>query len=204
MELEYGRIDVEPKIGDEPFVLGGQALGFDLLSFWRWSGSDLVGNTSRGILAEYIVARALGIDSKVRIEWDAFDLVTAEGLRIEVKSSSYIQSWDQKGLSKIVFGIQPTRGWDAATNQTSPEFRRHADVYIFCVLAHLDQQTLNPLDVKQWEFYVVPTTVLDQTCSTQKSIGLAMVRAKAGEPVSYESLAQKVHELRVIPRAAKS
>ncbi len=202
MESEYCRIDVEPKIGEEPFMLGGRDLGFNLLSFWRWSGSDLVGNTMRGILAEYIVAKALEIDCKVRAEWDAFDLVTADGLRIEVKSSSYLQTWNQKVLSRIAFGIQPTRGWDASTNQTSIELRRQADLYVFCVLAHLEQQTLNPLNVEQWEFYAVSTPILDQTCPMQKTIGLARLKAIAGEPVSYESLAQKVSELGVIPRPA--
>jgi hypothetical protein len=33
-------------------------LDFDVLSFWQWSWSDLVSNATRGVLAEYLVARA--------------------------------------------------------------------------------------------------------------------------------------------------
>lgn len=32
-----------------------------LADFWSWAHSDLMGNTERGILAEYIVACSLGI-----------------------------------------------------------------------------------------------------------------------------------------------
>jgi hypothetical protein len=29
-------------------------LDFSILDFWQWAASDLVGNTNRGLLAEYI------------------------------------------------------------------------------------------------------------------------------------------------------
>ena len=46
------------KTGSEPFHDGPKDAGFDLRSFWQWSVFDLVSNATRGILAEYIVARA--------------------------------------------------------------------------------------------------------------------------------------------------
>lgn len=63
-------------------------------AFWRWSASDLVSNTMRGVLAEYIVALAMGIDTEegVRREWDAYGLVLGDGTKVEVKSAAYIQS----------------------------------------------------------------------------------------------------------------
>lgn len=45
--------------GGEGFHATGRPLGFDLLSFWQWSCSDLVGNALRGLVAEYLVARAV-------------------------------------------------------------------------------------------------------------------------------------------------
>ena len=61
--------------------------------FWRWAMSDLLSNGTRGVFAEYIVGKLLGADfSSPRLEWDAYDLLY-EGHRIEVKSSSYIQTW---------------------------------------------------------------------------------------------------------------
>ena len=44
---------VTRKTGSEAFQLGSTALGFDLLSFWQWSASDLVSNALRGRLAEF-------------------------------------------------------------------------------------------------------------------------------------------------------
>jgi hypothetical protein len=49
-----------------------------------------LGNANRGRLAEYIVARALGLGvGDVRNEWDVVDLVTSTGTKIEVKSAAY-------------------------------------------------------------------------------------------------------------------
>ncbi|MBK6579630.1 MAG: hypothetical protein IPG17_26280 [Sandaracinaceae bacterium] len=60
--------------GSEPFLLpagedfaGAPAL--TVLDFWRWSMSDLVSNTARGVLAEFLVGSALGIASGTRVEW---------------------------------------------------------------------------------------------------------------------------------------
>lgn len=55
------RLHVIPKSGEELFHLDDQVLGWNLLSFWRWSTSDLVSNATRGRLAEFIVTQALGI-----------------------------------------------------------------------------------------------------------------------------------------------
>ena len=52
------------KTGDEYFSVDGISAGFFLNDFWRWSSSDLLNNTMRGVLAEFIVAKALGIDTK--------------------------------------------------------------------------------------------------------------------------------------------
>lgn len=143
-----------------------------LQEFHQWAYSDVLANTQRGVLAEYIVAKALGIEDKGRVEWDAFDLVTKEGIKIEVKSSAYLQTWQQKGLSKISFGIQPTKGWNATTNEYSKELIRQADMYVFCLLHHKDQATVNPLNMDQWTFYVLETKVLNEKCGLQKTIGL--------------------------------
>ena len=118
-----------PRTGDERFRFAGQERGEDLVTFWRWASSDLVGNAMRGLLAEFIVGMAVdGVASRTREEWDAADLVTNDGKHIEVKSAAYLQSWAQERLSAISFGIQPTWGWDASTNERSAERRRQAHV----------------------------------------------------------------------------
>ena len=74
-----------------------------------------MGNALRGVLAEFIVASTIDILDKPREEWDAYDLKTKNGLKIEIKSSSYLQSWEQLKLSTISFGIQETSDFDYKT-----------------------------------------------------------------------------------------
>lgn len=166
------------KSGIEHFDLEGQSLAVNLLAFWQWSTSDLVSNVTRGRLAEFIVANALGIDvSGVRNDWAAFDLTTPEGLKVEVKSAARVQSWFQKRLSDVVFRTPRTHAWDAATNLLSNEARRQADVYVMALLHHEDKLTIDPLKLTQWSFFVVPTRVLDARKRSQHSITLRSLQA---------------------------
>jgi hypothetical protein len=172
LPMHLGRIETELKSGAEQLHTNGLPLGVSLQQFWQWSGSDLISNSQRGILAEFLVALALGVDGGVRIEWDAYDVRTASGIKVEVKASGYVQSWPQQKLSRIGFDIAPKLGWDASTNTSAIEAARPADVYVFAVHAHIDQASIDPLDVTQWDFYVLGTPVLNQACRSQKRISL--------------------------------
>ena len=78
-EFLYPAVQPPARSGDEPLrdSRGGEVAR--LADFWRWAHSDLLTNTERGILAEYIVACALGVHGGTRIAWDRYDLVTKEG-----------------------------------------------------------------------------------------------------------------------------
>jgi len=170
--MELGEVKTVVKSGNEPFHLNGKKINRDLLSFWQWSNSEILGNTLRGVLAEYIVSIDVKCPYEVREEWDAFDLISQENIKIEVKSSSYIQSWKQRILSNISFGIQPTIIWDE-NNKRSSVAKRQSDVYVFCLLAHKEQRTIDPLNLEQWEFYVLSTSVLNEKVEKQKTITLS-------------------------------
>ncbi|MEN8242620.1 MAG: hypothetical protein ABFS17_11905 [Chloroflexota bacterium] len=189
MENHLGKLKVTPKTGDEKFTIEGEPTGFDLRSFWSWSTSDLVSNTTRGVLAEFIVAQALGITAgTVRQEWDAYDLETVEGIKIEVKASAYIQSWHQERLSAISFDISKSRGWDPKTNKSSPESKRSADIYVFALHAHQDKSSVDPLNLDQWQFIVVPTEFLNHRLGEQATITLGSLNNLGFDPVSYPRL----------------
>ena len=99
--FELPHITQTLKTGNELFHWKGQSLDISLLDFWRWSVSDLVSNATRGRLAEFIVATALNVPfDQVRDEWGAYDLLTPEGIKVEVKSAAYIQSWYQSKPSQ--------------------------------------------------------------------------------------------------------
>lgn len=162
-----------PKTGNEPLTHGGAAAGASLRDFWSWACSDLVNNAMRGMLAEYIVGLALDcVAGTTRVEWDATDLRMPQGVRIEVKSSAYVQSWKQTRLSEISFGIKPTLGWDGATNTYAAERKRQADVYVFCVFTPTDKSAADPLNLDQWDFYVLSTEHLNAAVGEQASISL--------------------------------
>lgn len=165
-------LNPQPKTGQERFTFDNSPVNIKLIDFWQWSLSDLVSNATRGILAEFIIASALELDLMVRKEWDAIDFRTKKGLKIEVKSASYLQSWSQKKLTGIKFNIRPTEGWDAETNKYSRERNRRADIYIFCILAHKDKLTIDPLNLNQWRFYILETSVLDEKLKNQKKLTL--------------------------------
>jgi hypothetical protein len=81
------------KTGDEPLTAAGQPIGLTLADYWAWRLSDLLDNLERGALAEYIVATGLGVPTAgVRVPWAVWDLSTADGVRVEVKSAAYLQS----------------------------------------------------------------------------------------------------------------
>ncbi len=178
------------KTGLEPFTLYDNDLPLNVLSFWQWSSSELLGNALRGKLAEYIVASAIDGLDRLREEWDEFDLITKSGLKIEIKSSSYIQSWSQSNHSKISFGIQPTR---SSLSKDSTRSRK-ADIYIFCVLSHKDKETVNPLALEQWDFYVLPTSILNTEIPNQKTITLSSLLSLKPVCARYENLASAIRK----------
>lgn len=185
-------IQVVPKSGAETFRVESSSTPISLIDYWRWAHSDLVVNTERGVLAEFIVARALGIDTGgVRREWDAFDLITRDGLKIEVKSAAYIQSWAQKDYSNINFTVSPRRGWSDETGLDA-EPKRHADVYVLALLAHKDQETIDPLNLDQWQFFVVPAQWLNERERSQHSITLPSLEKEKVAAVGYAELAGAV------------
>lgn len=186
------RLVASRKTGSEPLRRGSAPLGFTLLDFWRWSVSDLVDNTQRGVLAEFIVATAIGarVDG-VRESWATYDLETPDGIKVEVKSAAYLQAWAQEEPSKIKFVTPRRQGWDSETGKVDLEAKRRADVYVLALLAHKDKPTLDPIDVAQWEFYVLPTSVLERRDRSQHSLTLAPLR-ELTPAVPYEGLREAV------------
>ena len=189
-----GRYQARRLTGDERLPAGAS-----VRDFWRWIGSDLVGNTTRALFAEYLVGLAVGTFTaseadSVRDEWGAYDLETPEGVKLEVKSSAFLQSWWQEKEAAPRFGIARTQAWDDATGQSSEEKARWSDVYVFCLLHHRSKATLNPLDIGQWTFLVLSTAVLDERVGEQGSIGLTRLRELGAKEVPFDGIAKAVRD----------
>ena len=192
MPSNFPCLEIQRKNGSEPFMFQGTDAGFDLLGFWQWSVSDLVSNATRGVLAEFIVAQALGIAGGSRNEWDAFDLTSRSGLKIEVKSAAYVQSWYQRNLSPIIFRVGPRRGWDPKTNILEVQSKWQADVYVFALFAIQEKACANPMNLEQWEFYVLPVSTLENRKRSQYSITLRSLQALCPVPVRFIALREKI------------
>lgn len=181
--------------GEEPFSMEGCALPLALVDFWAWAYSDVLSNTERGVLAEFLVAAALGIDLKTpRSAWSKFDLLYRDK-GIEVKSASYHQRWHQERMSNIAFNIPARRAWDEGTNVQDKDPKRHAFLYILCLLAEQERTLVNPLNLDQWRFWVVPTRFFDERKRSQHSITLASLLRERGDSIPFNEIKSNVNTL---------
>lgn len=193
--IPLAKLALTRRSGTEALHAGGTPLNATVLDFWRWAFSDLVDNTTRGVLAEFIVALALGtVDRGVREGWSPYDLTTPDGIRVEVKSAAYLQSWGQKRHSAIEFGVTATQAFDDEHNTYDSERRRQADVYVFALLHHKDKQTVDPLNLDQWNFFVLPTHVLNTHVPTQKNVTLRRLQQLNPIETTFVGISDAVHQ----------
>lgn len=196
LNRDFPPIIVKKLTGAEQFHNQTEQTDKTIGDFWRWFGSDLTNNVIRGALAEFIIASALDVADGVRDVWSPFDLLTKDNIKIEVKSASYLQTWFQKTYSAISFDIGQTRAYDSVINQSETEVKRQADIYIFCLLHFKDKTNLNPMNLDQWEFYIVETSVLNEKHLNQRKIGLSSLLKLNPQKVKYEEIADSIKNLR--------
>lgn len=175
-----------PLDGKEPFA----GLDATVNEFWRWAFSDLRENVTRGVLAEFLVARAIGDRRTVRSSWDNFDVEGPDGTSIEVKCSAFLQSWAQRTHSNLSFGRLRGREFDPERNEYSVDARVRADVFVFAVQTQRDPDAYDMLDLDQWEFWVVDGGTVRTRAG--KTVGIGWVREHAAGPVPYGELAAAI------------
>lgn len=164
-----------------------------VLDFWRWGMSELRTNTLRGVMAEFIVSKAVGATAPGRVEWDPYDVVTPDGVRLEVKCGAYLQSWSQQRHSRIVFSGLSARMLDESVGTYVGERGYNADVYVFAVQTATSHDVFDVLDTRQWEFYVVSRSRVEAT--GYRSLSLATVRTLTPGPVTVGLLAAEVAQV---------
>ncbi len=181
----------------KPTLLSGMERITDSVSvndYWRWAHSTLVDNAERGAFAEFLVKIAVGDKAETRINWDLYDILSPEGIKIEVKAAGYIQSWRQERLSTISFSIRPTYGWNAATNTYDTEKKRQSDMYVFALHKHMEQNTINVADVNQWTFFVMLTKILNEEVGEQNNIGLVSLKKLGAVETDFAGLRNTILE----------
>jgi len=164
---------IEPIIGTQNRVV----------DYWSWAHSILLDNLERAIFAKFLVHTAMKSTDETRINWDKCDIVSPEGINIEVKASGYIQTWEQEKLSNIVFSIRPT---------DAEELSKQADIYVFCVHAHSNRETVNVLDTSQWKFYIISTTELTEKIGNSRTITLKRLITIGAKETDYADLRESI------------
>ncbi|WP_157592149.1 hypothetical protein [Solirubrobacter soli] len=169
-----------------------------VLDFWRWAMGDLQMNTARGLLIEWLIARAVGDPSAFRVEWGPYDVLAADGTKVETKATGLLQGWAMKRQSTPpwTFGaVAADTVWTEELGEyvpVDPQSRVH--VWVFALHTATEQEQYDPLDVEPWEFRVMAHRRLLAT--GQKSAGLATLTKWGLKPVSYAELPEAIADAR--------
>jgi hypothetical protein len=182
-------------IGKEAFVFNGEAVNFDFLDFWRFHYSNIYDLQDK--IAEFIVSKALGVNEAQNDQyWTLWD-VSYRDKRIEVKETSYYHSFNQKGkVSKQrVFGITKANGTYDPAKSGNSEFCRQNDVYVFCLNTGDTREASNPLNLNNWEFYIVPTAVINEKCGNNKTISLGRIKGLGFSAKRYDEIRAEIDKI---------
>jgi hypothetical protein len=193
---------------ETPGYSGGETLGgaevrltdASILNFWQWAYSDLTNNVNRGVFAEWMVAKLLGIEQlESRLAWQPWDIETPNGVRIEVKAAAYVHAWtpgesddDAARVQSptVVFSSLRTHLWtDHLQRDVANDLTYNADLYVFCLQAHPGRHEWDGLDLGQWEFYVLPKSALEDHGTT--SMRLSTVSRLSGGALSAGEFQKK-------------
>ena len=124
--------------------------------------------------------------------WTVYDL-NYRGKRIEVKATSYWQSWKKSHAisEQRTFSIRKTYV-DYQNNKSEKE--RQNDIYIFCLDKGREEKSSNPLNLENWTFFVVPTSVINDSFGDQKVLSLNKIKTieRYGEELTYGQIKETV------------
>lgn len=154
--------------------------------------APLVNNAFRGMLVEAMLAQVLEPEWQwCSADWASHDFENPDGLRLEVKQSTALQSWHEPGLrpNRGRFDIKARTGRYEGSRWIN-EPGRAAQIYVFGWHGVTDPEMADHRDPAQWQFYTVKAVDLPE----QKSITLARVAALA-EPCSINQIAARIRLL---------
>lgn len=192
---------MEPLTGNEEFIFHDHNTRISVKDFWRWAYSDLIDNTQRGVMAEFLVYSSFGqlspSTTQVRENWLPFDLTSPAGRRIEVKSAAYIQAWTPENIfAQIRFDIGKKLSWDNETATYASEAKRNCDLYVFCLFT-AKTKDISMLNLDYWDFYVLPTSVLDENIPDQKSIAFSALQKLNPVKTDYAGLSIAIESIKL-------
>ncbi len=182
-------------IGIEKFKFNDKELEFGMLEYWQFHYSNIY--NLHDTIAEFIVAQALEINKAQNDQyWTLWD-ISYRGKRIEVKETSYYHSFNANGsISKQrIFGIRKTNGSYDFEKAGTSDFCRQNDVYVFCLNTGYDEESSYPLNLNNWEFYIVPTAFINENCGDNKTVSLGRIKSFGFLPLCYNQIKSHIDSL---------
>ena len=179
--------------GNERFILNNKELEFGILDLWQSKYANIY--NMQDVIAEFLVEKALVIDKAQNTDyWTLWDILY-RGYRIEVKETGYYHPWNENGKISFQrkFGITKANS-NYESEETENKYERQNDIYVFCLNTGDTRETSNPMNVNNWEFYIVRTAVINQECGNNKHISLGRVR-KIAKSVKYEKIKECIDEI---------
>ncbi len=173
------------------FIFDDNDTGLTLLDFWKFRYCNIF--DLQESIAEFIVAKALGKETADNLEyWTLYD-IDYRGKRVEVKETSYYHPWNKDGKVSMqrTFGI--TKANSSYGDKTHENrYERQNDVYVFCLNTGFTAEESYPLNLNNWEFYIVPTKVINEKCENQKTVSLQRIKQLGFEAKRYDEIRQTI------------
>ena len=169
--------------GNEKFLFKNENLDFDFSDFWRFQYSNIY--SLHGEIAEFIVARALEVtEAQNSAYWTLWD-ITYRNVKIEVKATAYYHLWnDEAKISKQrTFGITKANGAYDSGVCGNNDFCRET------------KETSYPLNLNNWEFYIVPTSFINDHCQDNKTISLGRIKSFGFEAKKYDQIKSEIDSI---------
>jgi len=191
----YTRKTITKLTGNENFI--NIENKFSVLDFWRYGFSNLNSNVLRGALTEFIVESALKDQKEIDIRnpWGDYD-VEYKGKKIEVKSCSYLQDWNQEKLTNIQWSGLKAKSlyWSSVVSkfQSSEEKDYKSDIYVLGLLNHKETDTLDILNLDQWIFYVLSKDELKRISNNKGAVSLVKLEKNDIRPVMFKDLKNSI------------
>ena len=152
-------------------------------------GAPLVNNAFRGILVEAMLSQVLEPTWLwCSADWASHDFENADGIKLEVKQSTALQSWHEPGLrpNSGNFDIRARTGrYEGA--RWIQEAGRAAHIYVFGWHGITKEKIADHRRADQWQFYVLGSADLP----AQKSIALSRL-ATLTEPIEIAQVVDRI------------
>lgn len=179
--------------GNEKFILNNKELDYGIIDFWIYKYSNIY--NMQEVIAEFIVEKALNMEKSHNTDyWTLFDILY-RNCRIEVKETSYYHPWNDNGKisNQRSFGIRKANS-NYEINEGENRFERQNDIYVFCLNTGTTKESSNPMNLNNWEFYIIPTFIINEKCGNNKTITLSRVR-KLTNAVTYDKIKKTIDDL---------